>query len=166
MSTTSPRRSASDVSAQCGHTHADDHTTLCTRPYLDSDSGDRELRVCGVGQEAYFEWVTERGDPVGDVFDEIDLSDIALPEQGGSWPVKNVRINLVATARFRYSEVLSVPTSMTDSELSALVDRRYNEVPAEAYTRDPDSWKRSSFYPSLRRRCIALAARLKHRFLR
>lgn len=59
-------------------------------------------------------------------------------------PVKNVRINLAATVRFEYSEVLSVPATMTDSELNALVDQRYEEVSANRYTQDPDYWERSS----------------------
>lgn len=55
---------------------------------------------------------------------------------------KNVRINLVATTRCEYSEVVSVPESMTDAQLSALLDKRYGEVSAELYTEGLD-WERS-----------------------
>lgn len=42
------------------HANADASSVLATH-------GDMELRVCGSGPEAYFEWVSRLGDPVGQV---------------------------------------------------------------------------------------------------
>lgn len=35
-----------------------------------------ELRVCGCGTSAYFEWIDQRGDPVGDVFTVLDFDQV------------------------------------------------------------------------------------------
>lgn len=40
------------------------------------DDGEYELRVCGNGARAYFEWVDQLGDPVGDVLTAVDFADI------------------------------------------------------------------------------------------
>lgn len=56
---------------------------------------------------------------------------------------KQVCINLEAVTIVQYSEVLEVPDDMTDDELTALVNQRYEEVPGILYKRtDRDMWDR------------------------
>lgn len=57
---------------------------------------------------------------------------------------KKVRITLAALTRVEYTEVVEVPADMTDDELNALVDRRYDDVDGGLYQNDPEYWERSS----------------------
>ena len=57
---------------------------------------------------------------------------------------KKVRVTLSALTRVEYSEVLEVPADMTDAELNALVDQRYDDVDAGLYGDDPDYWERGN----------------------
>ena len=68
--------SACEVAAQKGNIGGDSCTTLAT---LNVDGTDFDLRVCGTGSEAYFEWINDGGDPIGDVFDE--LGDVEAEKQ-------------------------------------------------------------------------------------
>ena len=65
--------SSHELALQHQHHGADSATTIHTAP---RDDGEYELRVCGVGEAAYFEWINQIGDPVGDVFQEIDFADV------------------------------------------------------------------------------------------
>ncbi|RLM48983.1 hypothetical protein DVK02_18320, partial [Halobellus sp. Atlit-31R] len=40
------------------------------------DDSEYQLRVCGAGARAYFEWVDQLGDPVGDVFTAVDFAQV------------------------------------------------------------------------------------------
>lgn len=76
---------AQELAASYGHSNGDARTTIKTveNPDADTDSGDAEmmdLRVCGTGPEAFFEWITEYGDPIGDMFDEIDEDELSEGE--------------------------------------------------------------------------------------
>lgn len=56
---------------------------------------------------------------------------------------KLVCINLEAVTIVQYSEILAVPDDMTAEELTALVNQRYEEVPAHMYSRtERDMWDR------------------------
>lgn len=57
---------AEDVAAQLNH-DADSTTTLQT---VEMGGSDYDLRICKLGANAFFEWVGEDGDPVGDMFYE------------------------------------------------------------------------------------------------
>lgn len=59
---------------------------------------------------------------------------------------KKVRIELSALTRVEYTEVLEVPADMTDEELDALVDQRYNEIDDSEYFDDPHFWERGDSY--------------------
>lgn len=61
---------ASDMANLYGHTSVDDVTTLKTQVNTDtSDSLEQmDLTLNGFGCNAYFEWVTEYGDPIADIF--------------------------------------------------------------------------------------------------
>ena len=69
-------KTARQVATHYGHTNIDSNTTL------KSDGHDEmmDLRVCGTGIDAFFEWITEYGDPIGDVFDELN-DEVDLPEE-------------------------------------------------------------------------------------
>lgn len=54
---------------------------------------------------------------------------------------KNVRIVLGALTRVEYTEVLAVPVNMTNTELDALVQQRYDDVDSDKYYDDPDFWE-------------------------
>lgn len=56
---------------------------------------------------------------------------------------KIVRITLAALTRVEYSEIVEVPVNMTDEELDALVDMRYDQVDGGEYTDDSEYWERS-----------------------
>lgn len=58
-------RSASEVAEQFGHVGMSSVHEICTRQ---AAQGTEVLRVCDVGEHAYFEWINEDGDPVGDMF--------------------------------------------------------------------------------------------------
>lgn len=65
--------SSRELALQHQHHSADSATTIHTAT---RDDGEFELRVCGTGETAYFEWINQLADPVGDVFLEIDFADI------------------------------------------------------------------------------------------
>ena len=62
--------SSTSLAQQYRHNSADSATVLLT---VEHAGADYELRVCGCGDAAYFEWVDELGDPVGGVFNEVDF---------------------------------------------------------------------------------------------
>jgi len=55
------------------HVSRDSVTLLHT---TSAEAGAHELRVCGCGTSSYFEWVDQNGDPVGDVFTELDFDHV------------------------------------------------------------------------------------------
>lgn len=59
------------LALQYKHGSADAVTVLHTAV---RDDGEYELRLCGAGAHAYFEWVDLLGDPVGDVFRAVDFA--------------------------------------------------------------------------------------------
>lgn len=61
-----------------------------------------------------------------------------MPQQ-----TKLVRVTLAAMTRVEYSEVIEVPAEMTEAQLDALVDQRYNAVDGGLYVSDPEYWERS-----------------------
>ncbi len=65
--------SSGQMALQCDHLSRDANTTLHTAVL---DEGVYQLRVCGRGADAYFEWVDQLGDPVGDVLSEIDFDQV------------------------------------------------------------------------------------------
>lgn len=58
---------AGDLTAS--HVSEQSWTTVTT---TEVDDVAYDLRVCGIGPEAFFEWIDEDGDPVTEVFDEIE----------------------------------------------------------------------------------------------
>lgn len=60
--------SAESMADRLGHTGRDGNSTLGS---VVLNGEEFELRVLGVGADAFFEWINEGGDPVGDVMDEI-----------------------------------------------------------------------------------------------
>lgn len=56
---------------------------------------------------------------------------------------KLVRVTLAALTRVEYSEVIEVPADMTEAELEALVNQRYDEVDGGEYTSDDHFWEKS-----------------------
>lgn len=74
---------AREVAEKYGHTSSRSGTTLKTIPNPDADTDDGEiecmdLRVRGTGKEAFFEWVSEYGDPIGDRFVAIEEEEIVI----------------------------------------------------------------------------------------
>jgi hypothetical protein len=65
--------SSTELARQKKHTAGDAATVLYTAARAD---GEYELRVCGFGVGAYFEWVDQLGDPVGDVFTVVDFDQV------------------------------------------------------------------------------------------
>lgn len=65
--------SSHELALQHQHHGADSATTIQTAT---RDDGEYELRVCGSGEGAYFEWVNQIGDAAGDVFQQIDFANI------------------------------------------------------------------------------------------
>jgi hypothetical protein len=66
---------ACEVAAKHGHTNIDSCTTLETKVNPNTTDGHDEmmdLRICGVGEDAFFEWINEFGDPLQDIFYELD----------------------------------------------------------------------------------------------
>jgi hypothetical protein len=61
------------LALQYKHGSADANTVLHT---AERDGSDYELRLCGRGPAAYFEWVDQLGDPVGDVFTVVDFAQV------------------------------------------------------------------------------------------
>ena len=56
---------------------------------------------------------------------------------------KKVRITLAAFTRVEYNEVLVVPANITDEELDALVEQRYDSVDGGEFSDDPEYWERA-----------------------
>lgn len=80
-------KSAKELAEHCGHTSVDSVTTLKTENNPDTEDGADEtmdLNVSGFGDAAYLEWVSEYGDPIGDVFKFVDISDEDLPQSDTS----------------------------------------------------------------------------------
>lgn len=72
----SGKKTAQEVAAHFGHTNSDSNTTLKTEVNPDASDGHDEmmdLRICGTGKDAFFEWITEYGDPIGNVLHELEL---------------------------------------------------------------------------------------------
>lgn len=70
--------SAKHMATLHGHTSVDSVTTLVTKVNPDASDGHDEmmdLNVCGFEKNAYFEWVTEYGDPIGDIFHKLGTKD-------------------------------------------------------------------------------------------
>lgn len=65
--------SSTELAQQYKHATRDAATVLHQAARAD---GEYELRVSGLGAEAYFEWVDQIGDPVGDVFTMIDFDQV------------------------------------------------------------------------------------------
>lgn len=57
---------------------------------------------------------------------------------------RTIRITLSALTRVEYTEIIQVPADITEEELDALVDQRYDEVDGGAYVDDVDFWKRGN----------------------
>jgi len=55
---------------------------------------------------------------------------------------KLVRVTLGVLTRVEHTEVLEVPADMTDEELEALVDQRFDEVDPDAYSQDHAFWEK------------------------
>ena len=65
--------SSMQMAMQNKHVSRDALTVLHT---VSQEGKEHELRVCGCGTGAYFEWVDQIGDPVGDVFTEVDFDKV------------------------------------------------------------------------------------------
>lgn len=65
--------SSAHLAQQYRHGSADSVTILHTAAH---EGAEYQLRVCGAGNAAYFEWTDELGDPVGVVFEEVDFDHI------------------------------------------------------------------------------------------
>lgn len=65
--------SSMQMALQNKHVGRDAATVLHTAT---RDGEELELRVCGCGTGAYFEWVDPVGDPVGDVFTAVDFDQV------------------------------------------------------------------------------------------
>ncbi len=69
--------SAKQFAADKGHGNMDSATTLLTARH---DGESFELRICGAGKDAYFEWINELGTPIGNILDEIETPEQAKKE--------------------------------------------------------------------------------------
>lgn len=69
--------SAKQFAADKGHGNMDSSTTLLTARH---DGESFELRICGAGKDAYFEWINELGTPIGNILDEIETPEQAKKE--------------------------------------------------------------------------------------
>lgn len=65
---------SSQYLAQQYRHHSPDSTTVLLT--VEHAGAEYELRVCGIGVAAYFEWTDELGDPVGGVFNEVDFDHV------------------------------------------------------------------------------------------
>lgn len=57
-----------------------------------------------------------------------------------------VTIHLAALVRLEYAETVEVPDNITDDELDALVDQKYDDVDGGEYWDDPEYWERATCY--------------------
>ena len=64
-----PIRQTAKECAAAHNGHADAATTLAS---LLHDDQQLDLRICGIDDNAFFEWINDGGDPVGDAFFEFD----------------------------------------------------------------------------------------------
>lgn len=55
---------------------------------------------------------------------------------------RKIRVTLAALTRVEYSEVLEIPASLTQHEVDALVQQRYEDVDGGEYTDDGEYWRR------------------------
>lgn len=62
---------AAELAVSLCHRSKDTNTTLLCHEINDEVY---EMRLCGSGAEAFFEWIDESSDPVGDSFAEIDCA--------------------------------------------------------------------------------------------
>lgn len=67
--------SARAMASICNHTNEDSATELSE---TSRDDEIITLRVCGVGDSAFYEFINEMSDPVSEVFDEIDIKPVSL----------------------------------------------------------------------------------------
>jgi hypothetical protein len=68
-------RTAKELAQRYGHTNEKSRTVLLEKPNDDASDGHDEmmdLAICGVGDDAFLEWVSEYGDPIGEVFNEVN----------------------------------------------------------------------------------------------
>lgn len=61
-----------------------------------------------------------------------------------SHATKLVEVRLSALTRVEYTEIVEVPADITDYELEALVDGRYDNVDGGAFYDDPEYWERGT----------------------
>jgi len=75
-------KTAEELSERFGHTNENSCTTLMSRDYEDEalNTNQKDLRVCGVGQDAYFEWISEDGDTIDDMFYSLEISEYELKQ--------------------------------------------------------------------------------------
>ncbi len=59
---------------------------------------------------------------------------------------KKIRINLAALTRVEYSEILEVPSDISNGQLTALVEQRYRDIDGGNFYDDPDYWERGHCY--------------------
>ncbi len=123
--------SACEVAAQKGNIGGDSCTTLAT---LNVDGTDFDLRVCGTGSEAYFEWINDGGDPVGDIFDEmedvdaekqrfrsvVDLKPVGRIEQGFVLAARRVASHSLELISFHPSQAGAVQVLNESSDARSL----------------------------------------------
>lgn len=76
-------KTAQELAARYGHTNDDSSTVLRSVIYEDDclNSDTKELRVCGAGPGAYFEWKNEYGDRMGAIFDSLEISGDELEQK-------------------------------------------------------------------------------------
>lgn len=77
------KKTAADVAKYFSHQSEKSCTTLKSIVNDDADVEKNEeemidLRICGVGDDAYFEWITEYGNPIGDMFYIYEISETEL----------------------------------------------------------------------------------------
>ena len=64
-----PLRQTATECAAAHNGHPDHATSL---GFVTTNDEAFELRICGTGQNAFFEWINAGGDPIGDAFFEFD----------------------------------------------------------------------------------------------
>jgi hypothetical protein len=131
------------------HATKDSATTISTVSF---EGTTYELRICSIGADAYFEWIDDQGDPIGDMFYEltpkvnsefIELMTNAVParadvtktvycialegdaETGSDWFSSKVARDLRLGATGAELEVpfeMPVPFAATHQEITDLVD--------------------------------------------
>ena len=59
---------------------------------------------------------------------------------------KKIRITLGVLTRVEYTEVLAVPAEMTDEQMMALIDARFEAIDGSQYKDDPEYWEAGECY--------------------